>query len=410
MRSKIGPNIVKAMCLLHEETGQEYLKLKQIYERVELLQGYRNPHGGASIRAFLEHRCKTSDVYKNSRKKPPVMFAMKSKKSGLWKSLTYDYQVKLRRLVPKMEISRDILLSLFHLKETKSMMNSDVSFSYVLVVEEEVDEEPFFEDNYVFIDTLSSQMFRTEKRKFQEALMSGYSIFLFQKKREDQFVFLGEAEVEGDCSWEERTSTVKIPLRRVLSLEHTYQDLEERIASFCEEEVSREEIPYVEGLPHLRTFSPREERSRRPRSRPNYLARQIAREEHGRLSEERIFEQEKRRVSEYPDASRYLEEMDDFFQHRNDTEGYDILSYDYQDGLWKKRYIEVKSTVGGESTPIDITKEELEFALRNQESYYLYRIVKSDSLDCYYKIIPGTSLKEFHKEETSYRLYQKKED
>lgn len=412
MRSKIGPNIVKAMCLLHEETGREYLKLKQIYERVELLQGHANSHGGASIRAFLEHHCAASDVYQNRPKKPEVLFAMKSKKSGLWKSLTYAYQMKLRQLVPEMELSKSSLLSLFHGREVKSMMNSDVAFSYVLTVEDEMEEETFLEGNYVFCKTLSSQDFRKEKREFQEAILNGYSIFLFQKKTEEQFIFLGEAELEGDPSWNMVTGEVKIPLRRLTSLERTYQELEERMISLREEPVEflPESIPYVEGLPNLRTFVPRQGRSSSHRSRPNYLARQVAREEHGRFSEERIFEQEKRRVSTYPNAASYLEKMDDFFRRRNDTEGYDILSFDYQDGVWKKRYIEVKSTVGGESTPIDITREELEFALQNKESYFLYRIVKSDSLDCYYKIIPGTCLEEFHKEETSYRLYQKNED
>ena len=54
-----------------------------------------------------------------------------------------------------------------------------------------------------------------------------------------------------------------------------------------------------------------------------------------------------------------------------DGAGYDVESYD-QDG--NKKYIEVKTTCGGERTPFILTINELEFSRTHSEKYSLYRV------------------------------------
>ena len=56
------------------------------------------------------------------------------------------------------------------------------------------------------------------------------------------------------------------------------------------------------------------------------------------------------------DGKYQAELMEDFFKNKKENEGYDILSFELgENGDWIEKYIEVKSTKGSESTPIDIT-------------------------------------------------------
>lgn len=61
-----------------------------------------------------------------------------------------------------------------------------------------------------------------------------------------------------------------------------------------------------------------------------------------------------------------------------DGAGYDILSFN-TDG--ENKYIEVKTTSGGASTPFYITLNELNFSREKSENYYLYRVYELNSKD-----------------------------
>ena len=85
--------------------------------------------------------------------------------------------------------------------------------------------------------------------------------------------------------------------------------------------------------------------------------------------------------------------MEEFFNHKKENEGFDILSFERDsNGNYIEKYIEVKSTKGSESTPIDITIDEIEFAKEHAENYYLYRIIYSDSEQRYVKVVKGVDL------------------
>ncbi|NLY47208.1 MAG: DUF3883 domain-containing protein, partial [Tissierella sp.] len=58
-----------------------------------------------------------------------------------------------------------------------------------------------------------------------------------------------------------------------------------------------------------------------------------------------------------------------------DGAGYDILSFEV-DGT--EKYIEVKTTTSGETTPFIITKNEVLFSKLYSSNYYLYRVYNFD--------------------------------
>jgi len=85
--------------------------------------------------------------------------------------------------------------------------------------------------------------------------------------------------------------------------------------------------------------------------------------------------------------------MKDFFENKKENEGFDILSFELNSkGKYIEKYIEVKSTKGDESTPIDITDYEIDFAKKHINQYYIYRIIKCNSSDRYVKIVKGKDL------------------
>ena len=79
------------------------------------------------------------------------------------------------------------------------------------------------------------------------------------------------------------------------------------------------------------------------------------------------------------EAEEAVQRMKDFFENKKDNEGYDILSFEEdENGKLIEKYIEVKSTKGPESTPIDITSNEVDFAKKHLDDYFIYRILNSD--------------------------------
>lgn len=92
---------------------------------------------------------------------------------------------------------------------------------------------------------------------------------------------------------------------------------------------------------------------RKAGSKPDYVAQEITKCRNGEENERFVFERECFKVKEIA-GEKELAEMKWFFENKNDSEGYDILSFRKGAGGVKRIYIEVKSTTGGEDTPIDI--------------------------------------------------------
>ena len=111
---------------------------------------------------------------------------------------------------------------------------------------------------------------------------------------------------------------------------------------------------YIEKL--VRKFDPVE------RDRKNRLL--------GDAGEEMALNYEKRflRSIERPDLSenvRWVSKID------GDGAGYDILSFD---GRGEKKFIEVKTTVGSNTTPFFISRNEYDFSKRETERFCLFRV------------------------------------
>ena len=126
--------------------------------------------------------------------------------------------------------------------------------------------------------------------------------------------------------------------------------------------------------------------------KPDYIAEELVKTKQGELNEKVIFEREIKRLMNL-EAQEEIKKMEDFYKNKNDSEGYDILSYEQlEDGSFREIYIEVKSTKGNESTPVDITDNEYEFAKQHTDQYYLYRIYNCDSKNKTLKIVNGKEL------------------
>jgi hypothetical protein len=87
-----------------------------------------------------------------------------------------------------------------------------------------------------------------------------------------------------------------------------------------------------------------------------------------------------------------------------DGTGYDILSYDL-DG--NKKYIEVKTTRGGQATPFYISASEYEFAELNSKNYFLYRLYNfSEKKECgYFYQFRFEDIKKLRKEPINFKVF-----
>ena len=121
-----------------------------------------------------------------------------------------------------------------------------------------------------------------------------------------------------------------------------------------------------------------------------------------------VYENEIRRLME-EEAQEQVRKMEEFFNNKKENEGFDILSFELnENGEYVEKYIEVKSTKGNEGTPIDITSDEIDFAKKHIDNYYLYRIINSESKYRYLKIVRGKDLfnnTDYNFVPTSYKIY-----
>jgi hypothetical protein len=127
---------------------------------------------------------------------------------------------------------------------------------------------------------------------------------------------------------------------------------------------------FVDPPPALLPVSPRREDVERLVRKFNPVERDFRNRKLGRDGEELVlqFERERLKTFERPDLVkkiRWVSEED------GDGAGYDILSFD-ENG--KERFLEVKTTVGPDSTPFYITRNELSFSSERPEAFRLCRV------------------------------------
>ncbi len=88
----------------------------------------------------------------------------------------------------------------------------------------------------------------------------------------------------------------------------------------------------------------------------------------------------------------------------DDSQGYDILSYDL---TGNDKYIEVKATKLGLSQPFDITANEIKKSIEKKDNYWVYRVYYADTSEPKFYKVQGNVETNFDLEPTLYKAYIK---
>ncbi len=123
----------------------------------------------------------------------------------------------------------------------------------------------------------------------------------------------------------------------------------------------------------------------------DYIEQNKINQELGYWGEAFVFNYERKCVKKY----NLSEEKQVIWVSKDEGDGlgYDILSYDSEGN---EKYIEVKTTVGGEKTSFYITANELMKSEEVKEQYFLYRVYDFDMKKKHGKLsVKNGSLKEF---------------
>lgn len=102
----------------------------------------------------------------------------------------------------------------------------------------------------------------------------------------------------------------------------------------------------------------------------DYVAKAKRDKDLGLIGEERILAYERERLRKYGRSDLALK-VEHIAKEKGDGEGYDILSFDTEG---RQLFIEVKTTGGSCQDQFFISANELEFAKKHPENYYVYRL------------------------------------
>lgn len=409
----------RAVIELHEETKKEWISLKEIYQKVEEIRKKPNANNGASIRAALETHCKSSDAFRGEE-----LYIMKEKKSGLYKSIYYDAINIIDNMTIGDIFTRDQLMSLFKISGQSGMMKTNTLNALVLTTSE----ESIYGDSSIENGTIQytgegqegDQTITKNNKTLFYSKENNLPVYLFTKDKKRRYIFEGRVELydkpyqtpENDKNGKERL-VWKFPLKVIYSendmVDESIKDISYEIVEISNsiQADDNKDIIYDESPLELRKYRKNDiDRKINRTKKPDYLAEELVKTKQGELNEKVIYERELQKMMKL-EAKEEVERMEEFFNNRNDSEGYDILSFKQQeDGSLKEIYIEVKSTKGNEGTPIDITDNELEFAKKHIDQYYLYRIYNSDKKNKTLKIVTGKELLEnYIFVPSSYKIY-----
>jgi len=275
--------------------------------------------------------------------------------------------------------------------------------------------------NYTGMGTIGDQSINFGQNKtLATAKQNGIKVYLFESYKDNEYYYDGEVELAGSIFQSDEKDVngnirkvIKFPLRKISQdediIDKQVQEVSYDIIQISQKiESDNHGIPvFKEGSLEIRKYNNVEEKRKNNRaSKPDYIAEEIIKTKQGEINEKAIYEIELEKIMKL-EADEEVKRMEDFFNNKKDNEGYDILSFEAdENGNLIEKYIEVKSTKGPESTPIDITDNEIEFAKKHIDQYYLYRIYNSNKSNCSYKIVTGKELLEdYLLVPTSYKVY-----
>jgi uncharacterized protein DUF3883 len=127
---------------------------------------------------------------------------------------------------------------------------------------------------------------------------------------------------------------------------------------------------FVETPPTLLPVAPRREDIQRLVRKFNPVERDFRNRKLGRDGEELVFRFERERLKQR-DRSDLAKKIRWISEEDGDGAGYDILSFD-EEG--KERFLEVKTTVGSDTTPFYVTRNELSLSSERPEAFRLCRV------------------------------------
>lgn len=320
--------------------------------------------------------------------------------------------------------TKDQLMSIFKISGQAGMMKTNTLNALVLTTSE----ESIYGDSSIEEGTIQytgeglegDQTITKNNKTLFYSKENNLPVYLFTKDKKRRYTFEGRVELydkpyqtpENDINGKERL-VWKFPLKVVYSenetVDESIKDISYEILEISNsiQTDDNSDIIYDNSQLELRKYRKNDiDRKKNGTKKPDYIAEELAKTKQGELNEKTIYERELKRIMEL-EAKEEVERMKEFFKSKNDSEGYDILSFEQQeDGTLKEIYIEVKSTKGNEGTPIDITDNELEFAQEHIEQYYLYRIYNSAKKTKTLKIVTGKELIEnYIFVPSSYKIY-----
>jgi len=420
--TKLIDDIQRAFITIHRKTGKEYIHLSEIYSEVERIRNKPNANKGASIRGAIETHRPGKTVSKQNQ-----LFIPKEIGSGYWKSIAYDNLNIINELEIGEILTEEQLMKIFRVSGQRGMLKSNSTYSLSLIVSE---------DNDIYSDSSirDGKIIYTGEGRIGDQKLEGnnYSlahseelelpVYLFTKNKDKKYIFEGRVYLDDKPYQTDEKDKLK-NIRKVwkfplaIDLDDSY--IYKKDSSFnnivktvelLEDQIDipdDNELIFEDGPLLIRKYNEYiEKRKGKRNKKPNYVAETIIKNKQGEINEERVFNHEVKRLL-VEEAFEQVDMMIEFFKNRKDNEGYDILSFEKLDnGDYKEKYIEVKSTKGNERTPIDITSNELDFAKKHKNNYYIYRVILCDTKNRYVKIITGEKLLlDYKLIPTSYKIY-----
>lgn len=148
--------------------------------------------------------------------------------------------------------------------------------------------------------------------------------------------------------------------------------------------------------------------------KPNYfnkITKEYIKTKDSQEIENYIFQLECEKVRELitcDQKENLINQMSNFYKNRKDVYGYDILSFEKVNGEIIEKYIDVKSTKKNTKAPIDMSRNEYNFAKEKINQYYIYRVIIIDESNLQICEISGKDLfdnKKYDIQATEYKIY-----
>jgi hypothetical protein len=176
---------------------------------------------------------------------------------------------------------------------------------------------------------------------------------------------LGLPQIKGYLPAANYQRTIIAAIDRYLSQNPTALHPETMISGFAE----RPGL-FIEAPPRLLPVKPRREEVERLVRKFDPVERDFRNRKLGREGEEIVFHFERERLNrrDRPDLAKKLRWVS---EEEGDGAGYDILSFDEKG---KELFLEVKTTVGSDTTPFYLTRNELSLSIARPEAFRLCRV------------------------------------